>query len=687
MRALLLLSCFIITVHINAQNQPFCATDEMHQHVFDKHPEYNPGIIRAHEKLETFTQNFVNSVQPKSNNPYIIPVVFHVIHNYGPENISEAQIFDGIEQANIQLRKLNADTTDIVAAFEGIAADAEIELRLARLDPDGNCTNGITRTVSPLTNIGDHQVKSLIQWPPDQYLNIYVCNQAAGLAGHAMLPAAADTVPEWDGIVMQHSYVGTIGTSDYFRRTVLTHEIGHYLNLQHIWGGNNVPNYYYLPVAQSGNCDFDDDVADTPNTIGWQSCNLNSESCGDLDNVQNYMDYAYCARMFTEGQKSRMHACLNSSVAGRNNLWTTANLEATGTDGTFNELCAANISADKKIVCAGEPVEFSDLSYYNVTSRSWEFTGADVQTSTDSSVIVTYSQPGTYDVKITVSDGNTTIEEVYEEYITIFPSVGNYSGLNEGFEWGPSFESRFVITDKEKSTNWEISTPGYMSNQSIMINNYDGPDAGVYSFISKPIDISNLSDLTIRFDAAFARYNSNNNSDILRLKISNDCGETWLTRRTLFTSTLVSVNDTVAIPFVPNDETEWKEHAVSSIPSQYYVDNLIVMLEYTAGGGNNVYVDNIQIGHPDELSTINIGIKDKLTLYPNPAKDFIVIEGLDESLRTSINIFNSQGKIVRSNDTNKQSKTIISTENLPKGIYTCQVKNQNGVTVKKFVIL
>lgn len=676
----------LIFFGVKSQNSVFCATDEMHQKIFHDHPEYNEGIIRAHEQLEAFTAQFSPSTSSRSNNPFIIPVVFHVIHNYGPENISAAQIIDGIEQANIQLRKLNADTTDIVTAFEGLAADTEIELRLARIDPDGNCTNGITRTVSSLTNIGDHQVKSLIQWPPHQYLNIYVCNQAAGLAGHALLPAAADTIPEWDGIVMQHSYIGTIGTSDFFRRTVLTHEIGHYLNLQHIWGGNNVPNYYYLPVAQAANCDFDDGVTDTPPTVGWQSCNLNGESCGDLDNVQNYMDYAYCARMFTEGQKLRMHACLNYTVANRNNLWSSTNLAATGTDGNYNPLCAAEIEVDKTLACTGEPVTFSDVSYFNVSSRTWEFYSANIQTSTDSSVTVTYAQPGTYNVKIIVSDGTSNIEEVFEDYITIFPSQGTYSGLNEDFEWTPSFNSRFIINHPEKETNWEITNTGFMSEQSIMVNNFDTSNDGSYSFTSKPLDISNLSDLTIRFDAAFAKYRNTDN-DVLHVKISNDCGETWLTRRTVNTNTLVSVNDTVISPFNPVNEEEWKEHTINSIPSQFYVENFMVKFEFEAGGGNNIFVDNIQIGHPDELSVFGVSEDKKINLYPNPAKNQITLEGIDASQISTISLLNGQGEILVTKHSFKQDKVVIPVSGLSKGIYHCRLNNNSGVVIKKFVVL
>ena len=384
----LLLFTILLFTFVNkliAQERPYhCGTDEMRQQIYLQHPELIPGIAGASERLESFTKEFEKQPHQKSAPTYVIPVVFHVIHNYGQENISDAQIHDAIKQVNLQFRKLNPDTADIVNVFKPIAADCEIELRLAQLDPNGNCTSGITRTVSPLTAIGDHQVKSLIQWPPDKYLNIYVCNQAAGLAGHAMLPADADTIPEWDGIVMQHSYLGTIGTSEYFKRTVLTHEIGHYLNLQHIWGGNNVPNYYYLPCGDAGNCAFDDGVADTPNTIGWQTCSLGAYSCSSLDNVQNYMDYAYCALMFTEGQRTRMHACLNSPVAGRNNLWTPANLATTGTDDATYYLCQAKFDVDKRVICVGESITLTDVSVHGALSRTWTVTGANLSSTTDS---------------------------------------------------------------------------------------------------------------------------------------------------------------------------------------------------------------------------------------------------------------------------------------------------------------
>ncbi|MFN7014177.1 MAG: M43 family zinc metalloprotease, partial [Bacteroidia bacterium] len=241
MHILFLLTILLFNTFIYAQNQEnkakeqLCGTDEMHQEIFKNHPELHNKIIQNHEYLNDFTRNYISQKSNKST-IYKIPVVFHIIHNYGTENISNPQIYDAIRVANRNLRKQNPDTSDIVPFFKPRAADCEIELVLAQKDPNGNCHSGINRIASTLTNIGDHQVKSLIHWDPTKYLNIYVCAEAAGLAGHALLPSTADTIPQWDGIVIQHSYLGSIGTSTPFKSVVLTHELGHYFNLQHIWG-------------------------------------------------------------------------------------------------------------------------------------------------------------------------------------------------------------------------------------------------------------------------------------------------------------------------------------------------------------------------------------------------------------------------------------------------------------------
>lgn len=673
---ILIASFFLITISdIFSQTESFpCKTDEMHRELFQKYPEYNQGIINAHNRLQEDTRNFIQNGGSKSNPSYVIPVVFHIIHNYGPENISDAQVHDALKQVNLQFRKLNPDTNEIVTQFKPIAADIEIEFRLAQLDPDGNCTSGITRTVSPLTSPGNHDVKSLIQWPPDKYVNVYICAQAAGLAGHALLPSAADTIPQWDGIVMQHAYVGTIGTSEYFRRTVLTHELGHYLNLQHIWGGNNVPDYYYLPVAQPGNCAYDDDVSDTPNTIGWQSCNLNGNTCGELDNVQNYMDYAYCGRMFTEGQKARMHACLNSPVANRNNLWQPENLVATGTDDGTYYLCEAKFESDKQVACAGDTIEFLDLSYHGIETREWDFFGGTATSAVDSVTKVVYSIPGTYNVKLKVERNGEERELTIPGYITILPDESLSHFHQETFE--DTATVKCVVLNNQTPHNWELnSNTGFHSSRSFYVNNFEASEGITSEFYLHPVDLSGLSSAVISFDVAYAQRTTSNN-DLLQVYVSTDCGKNWALRRTLSgASSLKTVSNPVTEPFLPNYESEWKNQQ-ATLSSSYLTEDLLVRFSFKSSGGNNVYVDNIQVSHPDQLSLINLA-ENNVSIYPNPSKEQVFIHTANEMIE-KVEVYNLEGKMVF-NETDVNSDNYqIDTSNFRNGTYLIAVFTKNG---------
>jgi PKD repeat protein len=677
-----LLLILLITYTAKAQEGHLgCATDSLTFQTLLEKPEIIEKALKNRAFLNEFTKQFSESQVSRNGDPYIIPVVFHVIHNYGPENISDAQIYDGIEQANIQLRKLNADTTDIVDAFKSIAADTEIEIRLAQIDPNGNCTSGITRTVSTLTYIADHSVKSLIQWPPDKYLNIYVCNQAAGLAGHAMMPAEADTIPEWDGIVMQHSYVGTIGTSDPFRRTVLTHEIGHYLNLQHIWGGNNVPNYPYLVVAQPENCDYDDEVDDTPLTIGWQSCPLDGESCGSLDNVQNYMDYAYCARMFTEGQKLRMQATLNSPIAKRNNLWQPENLIATGTDGN-NILCDAQFSANKKLICAGESIEFMDESYHGITIIEWSFEGGSPNVSSETNPSISYDNPGTYSVTLTAYQGASSVTKTIENYITVLSTTGRELPLINTFEGYTDLadNNKWFTNDELASTTWNINNQvGYKSDKSVWINNFTLGSGRRDDLTSLTLDASQTDKLSLFFDFAFARTNADNEDELL-IYLSSNCGNSWvLARRYRAVGGLFDLNTTgmTSDNFIPN-ESQWVSEEME-IPQNYLVQNLMIRFQFRSGGGNNIYLDNINVAHPETVSGNLKKNSLRVNLFPNPAHDLVHVQ-TSESISGTIQVFEISGRLVETIAPNG-TLTDINVSNYPSGIYLYRLSDfQNNIS-------
>lgn len=267
------------------------------------------------EKTENSTINHLKS------NGYVIPVVVHVLHLNGTENVSDDQIHLALEALNEDFNRQNWDIINVVPDFAGNIADIGVTFKLAKLDPEGNPTTGINRIYTNLTNHGWEDSSQINQWPPRSYLNIWVCKSLEGYAAaYAWYPEYAEFYPERDGIMVQHDYLGYTGTAGEYARHVLTHEAGHYFNLKHTWDD----------VIGSGPCG-DDEVADTPITQ-YSGCDLTLADCNPpiVENVQNFMTASYCDMMFTEGQKERMLNCLNSSMGGRNNLWQEENLIETG---------------------------------------------------------------------------------------------------------------------------------------------------------------------------------------------------------------------------------------------------------------------------------------------------------------------------------------------------------------------
>lgn len=663
-----------------------CSTDEMHQKLYHDHPGISQKVIENAQWLENFTARYQMAKSNSRAVLYTIPVVFHVIHLNGNENIADNQIIDQMRILNEDYQKRNADTVNTIAAFQGIAADCQIEFKLAQIDPDGNCTKGITRHYDSRTIAGMHDVKEIIHWDPTMYLNIYVCRGAAGLAGHAILPAAADTIPEWDGIVIAHNSVGEIGTGDPSRSVVMTHEVGHYLNLQHIWGGNNVPGYPYLVVNDPGNCAFDDGVLDTPETIGWSSCNLNHQSCGTLDNVQNFMEYAYCPTMLTEGQKQRMHATLNSPIAGRNNLWSPANLIATGVNNTAS-FCKTNFRQDKVQICAGETVQFTDLSYNDVNTWEWTFDGGTPAVSSQQNPAIIYNTPGTYDVKLISGDGTNADTLIQSMALTVLPNAGIANSIVEGFEGSTDLTStQFIPITSNNTSTWSVNTQtGFNSSQSLMLNNFNANEGEVFELTSELLDLSNINDLVLTFDYAFAKQTSSNPADKLLVKVSTDCGATWSTRKSLIGSSLLTLNDSLATPFIPSNDTEWKSVSVTTIPSSFWTDNFRMKFEFENSGGNNLFIDNINLYDP-AMANVNLLDEKSLKIYPNPAKNEVFIQSTEEL--ASIEILDIQGKVVINKTISTSNDLNLNISSLSNGVFFIKVFTINRSSkIEKLVVV
>ncbi|NCZ94402.1 MAG: T9SS C-terminal target domain-containing protein [Flavobacteriia bacterium] len=264
---------------------------------------------------------------------HIIPVVFHVMWYDQSDNISEAQLQDAIDILNEDMRRMNPDTGLLRAIFKPVAADMEVEFRIAKKDPNGRCTNGVTRTQTNLSLAANNNVKSLIGWDNTKYLNIWVVRQInlSGTSpgsitlGYSAFPYNGIPLTQ-DGIVIRHDNLGSIGTSAGTRHRTLTHEVGHYLNLYHTFQGG---------CSQGDNCYDTPPVSSSSNGCNNSTQNTCSNDNPDLpDMVENYMDYSddNCMNTFTQNQKSRAKSVLNS-LNLRGNLCTSGNLAFTGVDG------------------------------------------------------------------------------------------------------------------------------------------------------------------------------------------------------------------------------------------------------------------------------------------------------------------------------------------------------------------
>jgi hypothetical protein len=284
-----------------------CAQMVVHELLAETQPEYRERRLRAEDQ----TRSIMSSPQIArvTARMITIPVVVHVVYGKSQENISTPQVRSQIAVLNRDFRAKNPDKKKVPDVWKSLVVDANIRFELAKTDPKGNPTNGITRTATTVTAFGpDNSVKSgstggADAWPRDRYLNIWACNLGSGLLGYAQFPGGP---AKTDGVVILYSAFGSRGAvkAPFDLGRTATHEVGHFLGLRHIWGDRN-------------DCTGNDFVADTP---GARQANMgkpkfplvtcNNGPTGDM--FMNYMDYVDDAAMFmfTAGQVARMNATL-----------------------------------------------------------------------------------------------------------------------------------------------------------------------------------------------------------------------------------------------------------------------------------------------------------------------------------------------------------------------------------------
>ena len=687
------------------ENVEYCVTHKKMNEL-----KQNPEFMKSWLKDQVDQQSAIQLKSTQKGVVYKIPVVFHVLHNNGVENISDEQILDQLAILNRDFRLLNTDAATVQSVFQGMPSDVEVEFVLATKAPNGTCFKGITRTVNALSydgSNGDAQVTAIVngndvyngQWPGNKYLNVFIVAEAGGAAGYTTNPGSWSASQMGNGIWILHDYVGSIGTSSVQTSRALTHEVGHWLNLSHTWGSNNNP-------GNTSSCSTDDGVDDTPNCIGVTYCGLNVNSCTTVDayfgidqkdNVENYMDYSYCSKMFTQGQVDRMRAALLVQNTGRKNLWQAANLTATGADGS-TYLCKAEFTSNKTAVCLGDSISFSDDSYNAVTGWNWTFESGSPATSTQQNPVVVYNTPGVYTVTLTATDGSNTDAETKTAYVHVYPS--SYSL--------PFFEGFENYTSLSALANWEVfngnnnntfvidNTVSHSGAKCVKVANFGQSGSNIDELIAAPVDLSavasNGAQVTLSFRYAY-RKKTSADLEALKVFVTNNCGDSWVQRKTLSGNSLSTLTSSTS--WAPSSAADWVTVHMINVTSEYWVDNFRYKFRFEGNGGNNFYLDDINLYLGPQSDELVLGIAeagtiDELALYPNPADQEVNLRfSVGTPQNTAIQIVDITGKVVQTNSVMAAAGSnlvMMDTSKLAAGTYMMTVKTASAQKVLQFVV-
>lgn len=727
-----------------------CGTDEALQQLHNQFPQIkaeflaNQELLKNSLQIQTVTVDGVN--QKKAT--YVIPVVFHILHEYGSENISDASVYNLMADLNEDYSATNSDLSQVIPMFDTIIGNANIEFRLAALDPFGNCTNGIEHIYTHETNFGE-TVSKMNQWNRSHYMNIWVVAEPNSggtvqgtLLGYATFPTGTDGSGFWtDGIVLRDY---TVTSND---RT-LSHEAGHYLGLAHPFNG-------VATVGGAGLCG-DDGIVDTPPTQGsFSNCNLALPTCDTnvaevpLANVQNIMDYSSCAVMFTQDQAGVMSNTLEGISGQRNVLWQDSTLTLTGvknllmpqTPGnsltvplcapvadffTPDGVCASGSAVCTRTVCQGTTVTFRDASWNAVIdTREWTFQDGSPATSNATNPMVSFTSSGWKRVTLTVSNSAGSDTKTESHYIFVSPTGADHVGpavFDMESSTAPTTGTHLFLVENVEDNFGKFSVVdgvGYNQSKAWKLQTYfDNSQADAYTddwfynfrlegskdrLITPSMDLRYTTGVNVTFKYAYAT-NATVVADIteqLRVFSSKNCGESWTPRilsvggqtvgSTITSDDLVTAGYASNADFAPTNNLQWKEATFTYTTGS--TDNRTrFMFEFIASDvASNIFIDDINVSGVLSLQDDALLAMD-LQVFPNPTQgEAINVSYTAQNEPTTFTLRDAQGKVIAVQTidaTNAQvSQQLANTTNLPAACYFLEVSTGEFATTRKVIVL
>lgn len=632
-----------------------------------------------------------------------IPVVFHLVLNR-QSLVTNAQVLAQLDTLNNDYAGLNGSASRIPSYFQSLFGQSGIQFCLAQQTPSGEPSTGIVRYTTSQTsfNYQTDDVKHSNRggadaWDTDSYLNIWITALSNDILGYATFPD--DGVKNEQGVAISYTSLPGGSATPYNRGKTLTHEVGHYFNLYHIWGDDN------------GSCSGSDYVADTPNQANNStSCRTGvvTDNCTPSGNgimYQNYMDYTpdACLLMFTVQQVARMETAYANyrSLLASSKGCVAPNLQK-------NDASLKSITAPDQRICSGtfspivtikntgsSPITrvaiTADLS--NGTSTVYNWTGslasfAEVTVTLPSMTVgegeyllsVKTSMPNGVGDEDTSNDGLSRYFIYYEPFD---------APVTEGFE--STFPSRgWDIVNEDGGSTWEPTTVASKTgSRSLRIKNSENANIGQQDYLRSPsVTISGVDSVFVSFQVAAATYTSttitNNVWDTLQVMVSTDCGRTYTSVYKKWGAQLVTRTGATRTAFVPS-LTEWREEKIDI--SRYTTnETILVAFRNTNGNENDIYLDDINI----RTVTVNPNLKKEgFLVTPNPTTDIISVQLYPQPTNMKgIYIYSVTGQLLKSSVVESGGGSSVNEFDLspyPSGIYIVQVVFEDRVLTKKIV--